>query len=449
MTTERAFPEWDSTPDPLDAPHFAENALVIKLGDPECIRAVVEAYRAEKQQVMGGLGAVLKRVDRPGLVGAKLTPIYPERALEVFRGNGPAGEAGWEVAVPDYGSPRRALSAYHYLHLGSTGQETLAEIARLEAALRSDPRIALVYHPAIPYAKDPPAGAVPGGMPFRAPGSTPFRALSGTPFQWGLKKCGFPDVWKDLDQGFDPGPIGVIDKGGDLGHPELAGRVQELPGPNPPSNEPHASAVMGVLAALRDSQGMDGCCSARIHLYNVATGTGLDPLAFRLALKAVACKGLRVVNVSLEMGIDPMIQDQVKECVDQGMIVVAAMGNDGTSVPVYPAAYPGVIAVGATNRVGKKLGASNTGTHIWLSAPGELIDTIIDKTSLGNDKHGTSYAAPMVSAAAWLALRVRPHYCGHHMKTLLAKSVHRVGQFDTQIGHGRLDMRRMLQELKC
>ncbi|MET0398811.1 MAG: S8/S53 family peptidase [Longimicrobiaceae bacterium] len=422
--------------DGADAPPFAENALVIKLRDPEGVRAAVEGYKGSPLLARGGLPAVLRHVDRSGLVGAKLTPIYPERALEVLSREGPVegglpGEAAWKVAVPDYETPRQELSAYHYLELGSEGPAN----AELEAKLRKDPLIALVYHPAIPYARD----ASPDGD--KVDGEDP---------QWGLERCGFREVWNELDKGFDPGPIGVIDEGGDIGHGELLDLVQVCGSPGNDSTQTHASAVMGVLAALRDNKGMDGCCSARIVLYDVSGSSDQTPLYFILALKAAACRGLRVLNVSMEMERDQCVADQIKECVDEGMIIVAAMGNKNSMVPAYPAGYDGVIAVGATNRNGDKLKASNTGKHICISAPGELILTIKDAQTLSQEDHnGTSYAAPMVSAAAWLALRARPHFCGHHMKDFLAKCVNGVGPFSMQLGHGRLDMRRMLQELKC
>jgi hypothetical protein len=429
MTPEDASPPERGDFDPAEMPPFAEDALVLKVGDPVAVQRIVNAYR-EGHHVIPGLGGVLDYVDRFREDGAKLTPVYPERALDVMP-ESPVREGGWQVALPDWGTPRQAMSAYHFLQL-ATSEKALGENAALEASLRADPQIRLVYHPAIPYAIDPPAqGSKTGLSP-----------------QWALDRCGFPDAWKCLEHGFDPGPIGVIDVGGNVGHQELSA-VQVFPPDPVPSAESHASGVVGVLAAPRDGIGMDGCCSAQVQLYNVAPAGVLDKSGFILALKAVACKGLRVVNVSLEMADDQLVRDQVRECMGQGMIMVAGMGNRGTNVPSFPAAYPGVIAVGATNRSDVPLKLSNRGKHVWLCAPGAFIFTINDATTIDTDHNGTSYATPMVSAAAWLTLRVRPAWTRRQVKSLLARSVDKRAQHSNQRGHGRLDMRKLIEELQC
>jgi subtilisin family serine protease len=56
--------------------------------------------------------------------------------------------------------------------------------------------------------------------------------------------------------------------------------------------------------------------------------------------------------------------------IENGCTVVAAMGNDNTTSPSYPAAIPGVIAVGATTFDDSRAAFSNSGNHICVSAPG-------------------------------------------------------------------------------
>lgn len=414
-----------------DEPPFAADALVIKLGDPEGVVRVVEAYRQE-HLVTGGIGAMLRYVDTPELAesGAKLTPIYPERALQVLRGGGPEEEPAWKVAVPDYETSWHEMSAYHFMQL-ARGPESLAENARLEAELLGDPRVALVYHPAIPYLRP----AARDGDDDPDP-------------QWGLTRCGFRDAWPCLDQGPDPGPIGVVDEGGVLANEELQDILVNAP-TVAAAGSSHASAVIGVLAARRNEKGMDGCCSAKVRLFEVYGDSAQKAHTFILALKAAAGEHLRVVNVSHEMEWDQLVAAQVRECIGQGMIIVAAMGNENSKVPSYPARYDGVIAVGATNRADKKHLASNTGKHIWISAPGARIYTIASDQGFDRDHDGTSYAAPMVSAAAWLALRARPGWSPAQIRDLLARSVAGAQGFTKELGHGRLDMRQMMKELDC
>jgi hypothetical protein len=113
------------------------------------------------------------------------------------------------------------------------------------------------------------------------------------------------------------------------------------------------------------------------------------------------------------------------------------------SPPVYPAANSGVIAVGGTNRFDRRTDHSSTGSHIWLSAPAEDIWTIRGSTEF-RSQFGTSFAAAMVSAAAWLALRRRPGQTPSQIRDLLRRSVDGQsvtnGQRNDEVGYGRLDM---------
>jgi serine protease len=134
----------------------------------------------------------------------------------------------------------------------------------------------------------------------------------------------------------------------------------------------------------------------------------------------------QIINLSLgSSGACPTTyRDVVSELRDQGVLVVASAGNDG-SVVGAPANCPGVLAVGAIRHVGTKVGFSNLGPQVALSAPGGncvnvnpgepclfSIDTTIDSgqtfpagpayTDQFNFNVGTSFSAPIVAGAAAL-----------------------------------------------
>lgn len=112
-----------------------------------------------------------------------------------------------------------------------------------------------------------------------------------------------------------------------------------------------------------------------------------------------------------------------------GVVVVAAMGNDFEQgdPTSFPAAYEGVLAVGATNELDRRAPFSNTGRHIGLVAPGaNILSTVPTRKSDYRDDrnyavwNGTSMAAPHVTAAAalvaaknpsWAAAQVKAHLC--------------------------------------
>ena len=281
--------------------------------------------------------------------------------------------------------------------------------------------------------------------------------------QWALYRCGFPDVWPVLDTGPDPGEIAVIDRGDKgLNHRELAGRVTRKPGPSCTSRAAHAAAVAAVIAARRDDHEgdahgrMDGCCSARVRVYSAwDADERFDLGAVRAALFEVARLKLPVVNLSFTISLpNPShLDDAIAACVRDGVVVVAAMGsgNDRDDGSVYPAANPNVIAVGATNMEDRPASGSNTGRHMWLSAPGESILTVIgDGVFDYKYLSGSSFAAAMVTAAVWLARRRRPDLTPGDVRELLKLSAYRpdgIPGHDSEIGHGRLDMRRLAELL--
>jgi len=277
--------------------------------------------------------------------------------------------------------------------------------------------------------------------------------------QWALYRCGFPDVWPVLDTGPDAGEIAVIDRGEKgLNHRELAGRITRRPAPASSSRAAHTAAVAAVIAARRDDHEgdadgrMDGCCSARVRVYSAWDAEErFDLEAVRAALFEVARLKLPVVNLSLSISLPNQcdLDDAISACVRNGVAVVAAMGqgNDTDDGAMYPAANPNVIAVGATNMEDRPASGSNRGPHIWVSAPGETILTVIGDGPLDYKYlSGTSFAAAFVTAAVWLARRKKPGLTPSDVRELLKLSAYRpdgIPGHDTGIGHGRLDMTRL------
>jgi hypothetical protein len=114
---------------------------------------------------------------------------------------------------------------------------------------------------------------------------------------------------------------------------------------------------------------------------------------------------------------DPL-REVIDYALEQGVPVVAAAGNYGsTGDPViYPAAYPGVISVGASDRSGDRAFYSSTGRWIDIVAPGgnnskTLAQDIAALWELDRIRSvaGTSFAAPMVTGAISLYMGLNPH----------------------------------------
>ncbi|MFE6865393.1 type VII secretion-associated serine protease mycosin [Kitasatospora sp. NPDC057692] len=125
------------------------------------------------------------------------------------------------------------------------------------------------------------------------------------------------------------------------------------------------------------------------------------------AIRYAVDHGAKVVNMSIggPSGADPDERAAVKYALDKDVVLVASTGNDGDKKGAveYPAAFPGVVAVGAVDRNGRIWEKSSFGPETTLVAPGAEVPHAIAKTTsahgLGN---GTSDATAYVSATAAL-----------------------------------------------
>lgn len=150
--------------------------------------------------------------------------------------------------------------------------------------------------------------------------------------------------------------------------------------------------------------------------------------------------GAKVLNLSLGGSTySPAMEMAVAYAREEGAVVIAAAGNDkleGNPV-MYPAAYPGVIAVGATNLNDGSGAFSNTGPYLDLAAPGVGILVVGpgDGLFIGD---GTSFAAPYVAGLAAQLLAVNPALTPDQVENLLTSTATDLGPvgWDETFGHG-------------
>lgn len=257
--------------------------------------------------------------------------------------------------------------------------------------------------------------------------------------QWGLTRIGCPAAW-DLTTGDPSIVVAVVDTGVDLNHPELApllvgGQdfVDFPPGSIPRPGWVFEGDFTGVDATAQDEVGHGTHVAGTICcLSNNATGVAgvawnvrLMPVKVLARIRETATgrvsgvgsaahiaagirwavdNGARIINMSLGGYADTTVErEAVAYAVSKGVVVVAAMGNDDTDDQSYPAAYPSVIAVGATDSSDRRASFSNRGNWIDVAAPGVGVrSTYWDDTYAS--LNGTSMASPHVAGVAALIL---------------------------------------------
>jgi subtilisin family serine protease len=242
--------------------------------------------------------------------------------------------------------------------------------------------------------------------------------------QYAVAQMRLPEAWESATgQGVT---IAIIDSGVDLDHPDLEAKLDRgrdfVDGDREPDDENgHGTHVAGIAAAATDNGiGIAGAApDARILPVRVldADGSG-DPAAIAEAIRWSAAEGADVINLSLGGSSDllgrlykngPMNQ-AITDVVADGVVVVAAAGNDSTFLQSYRAGVP-VIVVNASNELALPAGFSNFGDPRAITAPGARIlstaplgpTTIWPEGTDGYDVlSGTSMASPYVAGVAAL-----------------------------------------------
>ena len=272
--------------------------------------------------------------------------------------------------------------------------------------------------------------------------------------QWGLARINAPAAW-DTTTGSPSVTVAVLDTGVDLNHPDLAPLLvagtdlldfatTDVPKPgwvydgdftgvdNDPQDEVgHGTHVAGTISALSNNAvGVTGVnwttrlMPVRILARIRETATGRINGSGTSATSAAGIRwavdnGAQIINMSLGgYGETTVEREAVAYAMDHGVVIVAAMGNDGVTTPSYPAAFPGVVAVAATDMSDTRATWSNTGPHIDISAPGVGIrSTWWDDTY--NTISGTSMATPHVAGVAALILARNPNVDGEGVVEIL------------------------------
>lgn len=245
-----------------------------------------------------------------------------------------------------------------------------------------------------------------------------------------------PDCDIDADSawyvsvGSDSVKIAVIDTGVDTDHPDLASKIIQQDCycnasgtpccPNGQSEQHgvgaaeddhgHGTAVSGIAVAnTNNTIGIAGVCPlSSLIIVKVVSSSGISTATdLSSGIIRATDSGAAVINISLGFPPSAIIADAVAYSVAHDVVVVAAAGNSSSSEPLYPAAYPGVLAVAAITYKNVRNASSNYGDWVDVAAPGYAIYSTRRGGGYGTSGQ-TSIAAPHVAGEAGLLRSLYP-----------------------------------------
>ncbi|MDI3417964.1 S8 family serine peptidase [Streptomyces luteolus] len=279
--------------------------------------------------------------------------------------------------------------------------------------------------------------------------------------QWYLDAMRADDLWKvSTGKGVT---VAVLDTGVDPEAAEIRGRV--LQGKDFYNTAPdawrdtngHGTNMAVSIAGSGAQGGLKGLAPdakilpVTVIKDKVSIGGGK---AAAKGIRYAADSDARIINLSMggrALGTDRAEQEAaVKYALSKGKLIFASTGNEGAERVEFPAAIPGVVAVGAVGTTGKVSKFSNTGPQVALAAPGEEAPIHCTESS-GKycEGEGTSVATALASASAALIWSKHPDWTANQVLRVMMDTAGHNGPVPSKyIGYGTVRPAQVLLEGK-
>ena len=300
---------------------------------------------------------------------------------------------------------------------------------------------------------------------YRIKSADPYLAeTAGVMYQYQLKAVNAEEAWDLLESGeHATTQVGVIDTGVDPKHEDLQENLitlndkkeymqfatgeEYIANDDADSEDGHGTHTSGIVGATYDNgKGGSGVASGHNNdLVSVLTtsasedGWSLYTYDICKAIDYQVAHGSKVINMSFGgPSKDYMMEQVIDSYFDQGIVFVAASGNDSTNAYSSPADYDSVIAVNAAANGGAPAYYSDYGILKDISAPGSNVVSTVPGSRYGL-MSGTSMASPVAAAVCGLVLDANPNLTPAQVKNIICATTKEQGAFDINLAYGNID----------
>jgi serine protease len=241
--------------------------------------------------------------------------------------------------------------------------------------------------------------------------------------------------------------VAVLDTGIDRNHPDLAPNIvhaSSTVGGGAGDHNGHGTAMAGAVAARAGNGiGIAGVAPrAKIMSIKVLGPDGGGDFQIAKGINRAVNRGADVISMSFGGSgkLRRVLNRALNRAASKGVLLVAASGNSGTTVPDFPAAHRHVLSVGAVDEKRRVASFSNHGRTIDVVAPGVRVLTTLRGGRYGR-VWGTSTAAAVASGVGALVKSARPGMGGAALRSLLRRTAHDRGApgADPAFGTGIVD----------
>jgi len=268
-----------------------------------------------------------------------------------------------------------------------------------------------------------------------------------------LTCIGAQEAW-DITKGEEV-KVAVVDSGVIDNHPDLAGNLltgySAVSGLSPNNdNVGHGTAVAGVVGAIGDNKiGTLGInWKAQILPVKVDDGNGgMNIASIAKGIIWAADNGARVINISIGSTSDSgTLKIAINYAYDAGCVITSASGNTGKEGVEYPARYPNVIGVGATDNGTTRGAISNYGEGLDVLAVNGYYTT--NASGGYSTLAGTSFSAPQVAGLASLLIGLNPDLTPNQVRDYIQRGATGNGvRVNDEIGYGVINCANSIQLL--